>query len=122
MKNIVFIVITFILFKPVFPVLDYVINYDYISTQLCENIEKPELKCNGKCHLKKELANEAKKENPKSNEHKSNSITFEVLYCENITLYAFNPKICIEKKVQPLYNCIYFRLNSTSIFHPPILA
>ena len=122
MKNIVFIVITFILFKPVFPVLDYIVNYDYISTQLCENIEKPELKCNGKCHLKKELASEAKKDNPKSNEHKSNSITFEVLYCENITPFTFSPKIYSEKKVKSFYNCIYFRLNSTSIFHPPILA
>ncbi|NHN24140.1 hypothetical protein FIA58_000490 [Flavobacterium jejuense] len=122
MKNIVFIVITFILFKPVFPVLDYLINYDYISTQLCENTLKPELKCNGKCHLKKELANEAKKENPNSNEHKNNSITFEVLYCENISSFIFNPIVYIDKKVQPLYNCIYFRLNSTSIFHPPILA
>lgn len=122
MKNIVFIIVTFILFKPVFPVLDYVINYDYISTHLCENIDKPALKCNGKCHLKKELANEAKKDNPKSNEQKSNSITFEVLYCENIASYTFNSKTSIEKKVQPLYNCIYFRLNSTSIFHPPILA
>ncbi len=110
------------LIKPVLPVVDYIINYDYISTQLCENIDKPALKCNGKCHLKKELANEAKKDNSKSNEQRSNTIIFEILYYENITSFVFNPKIYIDKKVQPLYNCIYFRLNSTSIFHPPILA
>ena len=110
------------LIKPALPVVNYVINYDYISTNLCENIEKPELKCNGKCHLKKELASEAKKNNTKSNEQKSNSIVFEVLFCENITSYTFNNKICFDKRVQSLYNCIYFRLNSTSIFHPPILA
>ena len=110
------------LIKPVLPVVDYIINYDYISTQLCENIEKPELKCNGKCHLKKELANEAKKDNSKSNEQRSNSITFEVLYCENITPFTLYPKIYSKTKVKSYYNCIYFRLNSTSIFHPPILA
>lgn len=110
------------LIKPVLPIVDYIINYDYISTQLCENIEKPELECNGKCHLKKELANEAKKDNPKSNEQRSNTIIFEVLYCENITSFVFNPVVYIDKKVQPLYNCIYFRLNSTSIFHPPIFT
>lgn len=110
------------LIKPVLPVVDYIINYDYISTHLCENIEKPELKCNGKCHLKKELASEAKKDNSKSNEQKNNSIVFEILFCENIISYTFNPKIYFDNRVQSLYNCIYFRLNSTSIFHPPILA
>ena len=42
--------------KPIFPVLDYIINYDYIANELCENKAKPELKCNGKCHLVNELA------------------------------------------------------------------
>ncbi len=110
------------LIKPILPVVDYIVNYEYISTHLCENIEKPVLKCNGKCHLKKELASEAKKNSPKSNEQKSNSITFEVLFCENITSYVFNTDMCFDKSVQYLYNCIYFRLNSTSIFHPPILV
>lgn len=122
MKKIVFIVALFMLIKPVFPVIDYIINYDYISTQLCENIKKPELKCNGKCHLKKQLANEAKKSDSKSNERKSNSISFEVLYCEIINSYILNFTIPFDKRVQSLYNCIYFRLNSTTIFHPPILA
>lgn len=104
------------------PVVDYIINYDYISTQLCENIDKPVLKCNGKCHLKKELASEAKKDNSKSNEQKSNSITFEILYCENLSDFTFHKLNQIEKRVFTQYNCIYFQSNSTSIFHPPILA
>lgn len=45
------------LVKPAIPFLEYVINYDYIVKELCENKEKPELKCNGKCHLAKQLAN-----------------------------------------------------------------
>jgi hypothetical protein len=36
--------------------LEYVINYDYISEVLCINKKKPELHCNGKCYLGKELA------------------------------------------------------------------
>lgn len=35
---------------------DYQINYTYISQVLCENKDKPELECNGKCHLMKEMA------------------------------------------------------------------
>lgn len=35
------------------PVLEYVTNYKYISQELCENKDKPELECNGKCYLYK---------------------------------------------------------------------
>lgn len=121
-KFFIYIVATFFLLKPVFPVVDYIINYDYISSELCENKEKPELECNGKCHLKKELAELAQDENPQSNEQKANSISFEVLFCDSIASYSFISDIIVTKKVSTLYNCIYFRLNSTSIFHPPILA
>ena len=41
--------------RPVMPVIDYYINYDYIVAELCENKDKPVLQCNGKCHLTKEL-------------------------------------------------------------------
>ena len=122
MKKAIFIIILFMLIKPILPVVDYIINYDYISTHLCENIKMPALKCNGKCHLKKKLASEAKKDNSKANEQRSNTIVFEVLFCENIASFVFKPIIYIDKKIQPLYNCIYFRINITSIFHPPILA
>ncbi|GIV33887.1 MAG: hypothetical protein KatS3mg031_1422 [Chitinophagales bacterium] len=33
----------------------YVLNQNYIATTLCENRLKPELHCNGKCYLKKQL-------------------------------------------------------------------
>jgi transcriptional antiterminator Rof (Rho-off) len=34
-----------------FVVADYFVRFDYYSTVLCENQDKPELACNGKCHL-----------------------------------------------------------------------
>jgi len=37
------------------PVLHYVCNYNFYKNVLCENKAKPELQCNGKCHLAKEL-------------------------------------------------------------------
>jgi hypothetical protein len=56
------------LIKPVLPVIDYVINYDYISTKLCENIDKPVLKCNGKCHLGTQLSKTSNKSDDESSE------------------------------------------------------
>jgi len=43
----------------------YAIHKDYISQELCENKDQPELKCNGKCHLTKVLKI-TKKHSPKS--------------------------------------------------------
>lgn len=40
-----------VLVQPMLPVLDYLINYDYIVNALCENKDKPILTCNGKCYL-----------------------------------------------------------------------
>jgi len=40
-----------VLVQPALPVLEYLVNYDYIVNELCENREKPVLSCNGKCYL-----------------------------------------------------------------------
>ena len=52
-------------FRIALPYLSYKINYQYISTTLCENKAKPALQCNGKCHLKKELKKALEEESEK---------------------------------------------------------
>ncbi|MCO5725025.1 hypothetical protein [Robiginitalea marina] len=44
--------------RPLWPLAEYVMNYEYIATVLCENREVPEMQCNGKCYLSKMLARE----------------------------------------------------------------
>ena len=41
--------------RPVLPMLDYLVRYEYYAKVLCVNKDKPEMKCNGQCHLSKEL-------------------------------------------------------------------
>jgi len=41
--------------KPLAPLIDYAVRYDYISQKLCVNKSKPQLHCKGKCYLSKEL-------------------------------------------------------------------
>ncbi|WP_431123365.1 hypothetical protein [Flagellimonas flava] len=48
--------------RPLWPVVEYVANYDYIVTVLCENKEKPQLQCNGKCYLAKQLEKSAEQD------------------------------------------------------------
>jgi len=57
-----------VLVQPALPVLEYLINYDYIVNELCENKEKPILTCSGKCYLgdqvKKQLDRDPNQEVP----------------------------------------------------------
>lgn len=41
--------------NPVFVFIDFEINNEIIREELCENKEEPELECNGKCYLMKQL-------------------------------------------------------------------
>ena len=43
----------------------YGINRDYITANFCENISKPEMRCNGKCYLKKQIDKADESENRK---------------------------------------------------------
>ena len=123
MKKIIIIVVLSILLKPILPVVDYIINYDYISKVLCENKTKPELKCNGKCHLIKELANVADNEKPISSDKKTySSQEIELLFCNEITEISFR-QIYFHNKtsIGDNYANLYFHSVSCSVFHPPTI-
>jgi hypothetical protein len=108
------------LLKPVLPVLEYVVNYEYISTVLCVNKAKPKMACNGKCHLMKELAKTSESEAPISSDKKIASQQFEVLFLEVIKSFEISPIYFFETtKTNSDYSNLYFRLNSASVFHPP---
>jgi hypothetical protein len=109
------------LLKPALPVIDYVINYEYISKVLCVNKAKPKLQCSGKCHLMKELAKSSEKEAPISSDKKMASQQYEVLFLEEIKLFKVTPIYFFEtQKTNSDYSNLYFRLNSASVFRPPI--
>jgi hypothetical protein len=44
------------LLRPVFPVIEYGLRKDYIAKYLCENRNKPNCCCKGKCYLRKQIA------------------------------------------------------------------
>ena len=120
-KKIVVIVALALFLKPILPVLDYIINYDYIVNVLCENKAKPQLQCNGKCHLMKELAKESENEKPLSSDKKDNSKhEIEVLFYQDITSLV-DSKIAISTSNETSTNCtnLYCFLNTTTTFHPP---
>ncbi|MEQ3656569.1 MAG: hypothetical protein ABNH00_11950 [Dokdonia sp.] len=112
MKSVVLILVALtMLFKPLWPVADYVANYDYIIKVLCENKDKPELKCNGKCYLSKQLAKEAQEsdEAPFNSQDKTEIPV--VLFCASEGMYdvPLVPALTVKRnfnKSQHLYNTL----------------
>ena len=116
----IFIVLIALFLKPILPVVDYVVNYEYISKVLCENKDKPKLQCNGKCHLMKELAKAADTEKPISSDKKSFSQIQEVLFFKEIKTYNLVSCGCSKQtKNSSSYLNLYSYLNMDSEFHPP---
>ncbi|WP_312323877.1 hypothetical protein [Soonwooa sp.] len=111
--------IFYVVLKPLVPIIDYAIRYDYISKELCENKSKPELLCNGKCYLTKEIAkntdNTSKSETPKSTIHIDTFLIKDVLVIVNSQVKS--TKQVVKHYISSFY---FFDLNS-SIFHPPLV-
>ncbi|MHC5354656.1 hypothetical protein ACYSNX_10880 [Myroides sp. LJL115] len=107
MQKVLFFIVILFFAKPIFPVLDFVINYDAIQ-ELCINKNLPELQCNGTCHLKNELAKTAQSENPFAAK-KTFQLHYEILFFENQT-YKSQDKLHIA--TQPQHGDWYLDLYS----------
>ncbi|MEK6153853.1 hypothetical protein WIW50_11360 [Flavobacteriaceae bacterium 3-367] len=65
MKSYVVLFVAFsMLIRPLWPIVEYAMNYDYIVNVLCENKDRPQLQCDGKCYLSKQLASQQSEQDP----------------------------------------------------------
>lgn len=119
MKKALLILTFFMVFKSLLPVVEYVVNYEYISKVLCVNKAKPELQCNGKCHLMKELAKASENEKPITDKRIVVK-EVEVLFFQEIKTIAFSKIPTLTKPaLNAKYSNLYTSLNSGKAFHPP---
>lgn len=120
MNKLLIIVAVTLFLRPVLPVIGYIINYDHVVKELCENRTNTALNCNGKCQLKKELA-KASGANESTGERKLKLAEQELLFInpiEEISFTNHKPNIL---KISDRY-CYFYNYNSTNnIFHPPLL-
>lgn len=117
-KKGIFIIVVLLLVKPVLPVLEYVLNYNYIAAELCENRAKPEMKCNGKCHLMKQLAKASEGEKPESQKKQLHSET-EVLFCNAFPDFSFRQFNNSVNSAADTYSNLYNHSAASPCFHPP---
>lgn len=120
MKKAIFIIALALFLKPIFPVVEYVVNYEYITKTLCVNKAKPKMQCNGKCHLMKELAKAAESEKPISSDKKQQVQESEVLFLETIPSFVCEDFFPISsQKINDNYSNLYSFLNSCVVEYPP---
>lgn len=119
MKKSLFILTFLIVFKPLFPIVEYLVNYEYISKVLCVNKEKPIMACNGKCYLMSELAKSADTEKPISDKKVVVKEVELFFFQEANILFSENNAIVQKPKLNTNYSNLYSYLNSYSVFHPP---
>ncbi len=104
--------------------IDYIVNYNYIRTELCENKDKPEMHCNGKCHLKKQL----KKFNSNPTSDAPETILPPGLLKDypvstlDFFDFAFRINSTVLKQNADCHYLRHYKYNFTQdIFHPPLL-
>jgi hypothetical protein len=104
-------------FSQVIIVAEYYARKDYIAKTLCENRNKPQLHCEGKCCLKKKLAKEGKEQAPNSGNQKSEQ-TVNLIGPEAKIEIVFSQHIPPAKKYFS-YNELKTYSYHHSVFHPP---
>ncbi len=107
-------------FSAALVVSEYFANRKFITEQLCENRSQPQLHCNGKCYLKKKLANES--EGQKSEKRNRTTEEVVVLFFEHNEFGISSG--AAEVADLPIYrsrNDVLATGVERSVFHPPSL-
>jgi len=118
MKALISLLAIVMLFKPIWPVVDFAINYDYIVEYLCINRDKPASQCNGKCYLAKQVAEEEDQDKEKPANGKSYSFDFSIVYAypsQKTSPPLFNYLVYEYASYTELYSSLFV----SEILHPP---
>ncbi|SDL58189.1 hypothetical protein SAMN04487898_12113 [Pedobacter sp. ok626] len=91
-------------------------NQKYIAAALCENRDKPQMHCNGKCYLMKKLkeAEEKEKKQEEASQKKGGQDAFVLNSPLIVSFYEFTPK-----KKEPAFISFQLPKISSEILHPP---
>ncbi|WP_092447123.1 hypothetical protein [Winogradskyella sediminis] len=121
MKTATLFLALFMLLKPTIPFVEYAAFYDYIKNELCVNKDKPQMACNGKCHLKKELAKASDSDKSNDKNHSSSSeqqvVFFQDIFENRIVIILTEKNLKIESSYHVIYEFDFMNF----IFHPPLV-
>ncbi|HEY6977251.1 MAG TPA: hypothetical protein VH396_13235 [Chitinophagaceae bacterium] len=99
--------------------VDFYVNQSYIAKNLCENRDKPQMHCNGKCQLEKKMEQESKKDQ-ESPERRSDNKNEIVLSSESFAPAVPSNCWLETKNKNKIPSSIAKSIDrSFDIFHPP---
>ena len=103
-------------FSQVVIVTDYLLNSDLITKLFCVNKEKPAMKCNGKCHLAKQL----KKDEEKKSIGKFKNDELQMIYESSVIGIVSSGNLFLIPKTECFcYNRVLLPGQNNYVFHPP---
>ena len=100
-------------------VAHYQLNKDYIARVLCENRDRPELHCDGKCFLAKRLKAQQDKQDKETTERVQNMPTLQLFWAD-YTAFCFLPvakMVC--QQFGFAYQSVGYSAPLSSFFQPP---
>jgi len=103
------------LVHPAIPFIEYQVNKAYIVANLCENKDKPQVMCNGACHLKKQI----QKQTDPEKQQPTTLIDAQKLVVAIPLLSSEFSLIKQDTQGQPLLACTLSSSYSQDIFRPP---
>ncbi|WP_312422291.1 hypothetical protein [Epilithonimonas sp.] len=112
-------IVLIVALRPVLPLLDYAINYTYIQKNICENRAKPELNCNGKCYLAKQISGSS--QNPNKQSVLKVSIISETFTAEDILTVQIPDFKAGADDPYASDPSLYQYLAISGIFRPPLM-
>lgn len=106
-----------VLMKPFFPYLEYQANREFIAEVLCLNKSRPQMACEGKCHLNKRIQDfsESDKDTPQTQTAEEEAERF--LCPEEVNVAKYYLIRNVSEQI-PYLNFYQHHL-LISIFHPP---
>ncbi|MEC5172485.1 hypothetical protein [Chryseobacterium nepalense] len=110
----------FVVFRPLVPLVEYAVNYNYISEVLCVNKNNPELHCNGKCYVSKQIAKTHDTDSSPLNKTKNSGQKLLDIYVLPDITEIKTSKDAFFSNTSFLYETAYSFLFLKPIFRPPV--
>ncbi len=98
------------------PLIEYAMDYQRIIAEECENIEKPELQCNGGCYLSKQITRQAV---PESKEPGTNIVILKLGIDPHFVTIADIPQLIIFSKSFEVSESNYTNIIIEKMGQPP---
>jgi hypothetical protein len=106
-------------FSPWGTIAYFKLNRDYIAKVLCENRERPQLNCNGKCYLAKKLKQQQDKQDKETSERVQNTPVIQLFTPVYYTSFFETLPVQISKTVKFFHKLGFYLAPAAKLLRPP---